>query len=166
MSARAKFGVYHRGQFHGGLCQPRILFSLLRSFHLPTWFWTSKPTVSFPDAHRAYHDVIMAKVPSRLQDCRLDDPDEGSAFRRRDCICEWYMMRSASKYLHPPVSPLSPSHKHKEGRLDVELCAPPVTTLGVVLFGTSQYINASSSKVHTWILVSVFRRNHWGMGLA
>ena len=52
-------------------------------------------------------------------------------------------------------------------RLDVQLRPSPVTTLGVVLSRYAhQFQNlAKIEQSQTWIFVSVFKRNHWGIGL-
>jgi len=54
-------------------------------------------------------------------------------------------------------------------RSNVKLRASPVAALGVVLNDrrTSQYdiYIRTNQGGRTWILVSVFKRNHWGMGL-
>ena len=53
--------------------------------------------------------------------------------------------------------------------LDVELRAPPVTALGVVLcsrYSCEKGFQREGVRAgRTWIFVSDFKRNHWGMGL-
>ena len=53
--------------------------------------------------------------------------------------------------------------------LDVELRAPPVAALGVVLCSwyscEKGFQRGGVGAGRTWIFVSDFRRNHWGMGL-
>src|ERR1700761_2705574 len=67
------------------------------------------------------------------------------------------------------VSARVPQHRALDTQCsDVQLRAPPMTALGVILHHQKMLapsIRRRSSCRRTWILVSVFRRNHWGMGL-
>ena len=52
--------------------------------------------------------------------------------------------------------------------LDVQFCPSPVTAFSIVLLSgwSWAHFDGYRKQVHTWIFVSVFRRNHWGIGLS
>jgi hypothetical protein len=118
----------------------------------------------------------MYPCPRHLQDSGIrkmhlghTDLPLGSGHSKRsrhDCICEWYMVRVCRLSICLPFCNI---RTRKKRRLNVEFGAPPVTTLGVILHHGDIVRHsdnvASLSAMRTWILVSVFRRNHWGMGL-